>query len=136
MNNNMTQTENGRRPTTSRTRRGLRSQVEEERQAAVEVHAATIEPLSREKLADENRRLGEEVERLRNVEEQLLRENAKIREDRRNIKREKRNQKAQLDSAEAEVQRLQERYRVTTEEKVALAEELAVSNVDCAGSTC
>lgn len=121
---------NDRPVTTSRTRRGLRSQVEEEQQAAFDTRAASITSFSRDVLAQENRRLLEENEYLRKVEERLMQENAKLREDGRKMRAESRDHKRQSRIDKAEIDRLRECYRVTMEEKVSIAERLAVSDLD------
>lgn len=113
-----------------RIRRGLRSQVDEEQPEATNGHAATIASFSLEELVAENRRLLEENGRLKKVEERLVRENAKLRKDMNVVKVKNREHKRQLQIAGAEVDRLKECYRTTMEERVALAEQLAVS--DCA----
>lgn len=122
----------GRSAATSHSRRGLRSQVDEERQAVEDAHAVTIEGLSREELASENRKLVEELERMKRMEEQLMRKNAELREDKRKVKAENMEQQRQLRSDGAEIERLRECYRATLEEKVALVEQLAVSNFEAA----
>jgi predicted nuclease with TOPRIM domain len=102
----------------------------EEQQEADNAHAASITSLLRDALEKENRKLLEENERLRKVEERLMRENVKLREDGREVKAENWNQERQSQIDEAEIHRLRECYRVIMEEKVALAEQLAVSDLD------
>lgn len=80
---------------------------------------------------DENAELSAEVARLRKMEDRLERlkqENAKLQQDRRKLQAKNEEQEERLKSAGLDIERLQERYRAVMDEKVELAEQLAVSN--------
>jgi hypothetical protein len=81
-------------------------------------------------LKEENRRLVGEVERMKKTEERLEKDNIRLRGNRRKFKDEEKiavlEARGLID--ESEIKRLQERYREVTDQKVALAEQLAVSS--------
>lgn len=135
----------GEAPISTRTRTALRSQagLEDTQIDGVgqlgQIQASIQE--AQETLKAQNRRLSGEVERLKRTEERLEKDNARLRGNRRNLKDENAQLREMLAIAEgkvaaleakgviddSEIKRLQERYREVTDQKVALAEQLAVS---------
>jgi chromosome segregation ATPase len=108
----------------------------------VQVEPVESRDQGRRTLEEENVCLIAEVKRLEKVEQGLDKENARLRGDRRSLKDENAHLRRMLAVGEgkverleekavvdgSEIKRLQERYREVTDEKVALAEQLAVSH--------
>jgi hypothetical protein len=126
----MDRSEDGRPVAASGTQASSLLESDEQQQDQTSRYAAAIESLSREALAKQTRILMEEVNRLDEVEEQLSKEIVELRCVGGRLKRENEERKVQARWYEAEIDRWRERYMETLEEKVALAEQLTVS--DCA----
>lgn len=83
---------------------------------------------SKSREGEKSRILLEEVERLRKVEGGLIGENAELRGDRDQLREEIGDLKKKFSEDAARLRRLQESYRELMDEKVALAEQVGVSD--------